>query len=203
MTMKANALKLIASLIVAGIAASARAQTELITFDDLPIPSGAIGTIPNGYNGLQWSNFGVHASLGFTPSGYVNGVVSAKNTAFNLNGTPAFISDGALNLNSAYLTGAWNNGLQVEVQGFVGAALTYDNIYTVNETGPTLINFNYLGVDQVNFISSGGTPVPGLAGAGVQFVMDNLSVTLVPEPSTLALAGLSGLSLLLLRRQRK
>jgi hypothetical protein len=43
-------------------------------------------------------------------------------------------------------------------------------------------------------IGNGGS---GAASANIE------SITVVPEPTTLALAGLSGLSLLLFRRQRK
>ena len=72
--------------------------------------------------------------------------------------------------------------------------------YAVNTTGPTLVNFNYMGIDQVNFISSGGMLHPGLGGGpGEQFVMDNLSITLVPEPSTFALVGLAAMSLIFRR----
>jgi hypothetical protein len=42
----------------------------------------------------------------------------------------------------------------------------------------------------------------GWAGTG-GILMDDLNITPVPEPTTLALAGLSGLSLFLFRRQRK
>jgi hypothetical protein len=202
--MKKNLSKLIGSLIVAGLAASAQAQTELITFDDLP----ANFAIPNGYAGLSWNNFyalnGVNynAGDGVSASGYANGLVSPNNVVYNAEGNPAYIIGGQFNLNSAYLTAAWNNGLQLEVQGFVGGTLSYDNTYTVNATGPALINFNYLGVDRVNFISSGGVNA-GFGDSGEQFAMDNLSATIVPEPTTLAMAGLSGLSLMLFRRRRK
>jgi hypothetical protein len=35
---------------------------------------------------------------------------------------------------------------------------TYDNIYTINTVSPTLVAFNYIGVNQIIFIGSGGTP---------------------------------------------
>jgi cobalamin biosynthesis protein CbiG len=38
---------------------------------------------------------------------------------------------------------------------------------------------------------------------GNDFAVDDISIIAVPEPAMLALAGLSGLSLLLFRRQRK
>jgi hypothetical protein len=173
--------------------------TITIKFDDIPSVSGPSGNFPvvtNGYNGFQWSNFYVVDALDSSiPSGGQNGTVSPKNVAFNANGNPAnFSSSGAFALDSAYLTAAWNDGLQLEVQGFVGTTLTYDNTYTLNTAGPVLVNFKYLGVDEVNFISSGGTHHSGYSGAGTQFAMDNLTVT-VPEPNALSLFGIGALIL--------
>jgi hypothetical protein len=104
--------------------------------------------------------------------------VSAKNVAFNDNGLPAMVTGAAFTLTSGYFTAAWNDSLKLEVQGFVGTTLTFDNSYTLSAVAPTLIDFDYSGVDEVNFISSGGTPDPAYAryGRGTQFVMDNLAI---------------------------
>jgi hypothetical protein len=124
--------------------------------------------------------------MDFTASGYQNGVLSANNVAFNGSGNPAELSSsGPFDLNSAWLTAAWNDGLQLEVQGFAGGTLLYDQTYTLNAAAPTLLAFNYLGVDEVSFSSSGGIN-HGYDGSGTQFVMDNLTVS-VPEPSTIGL----------------
>jgi hypothetical protein len=67
--------------------------------------------------------------------------------------------------------------------------MLYNNTYIVNNSGPTLINFDYVGVNTVTFISS---PVEASA---TPFAMDNLTVT-IPETSSLAMmlsaAALSG-----------
>jgi len=196
--MKPKTIFLISALVIAALVASigtSFAQTEILTFDDLSWSGYYYEQIPNGYGGLQWNNFFVLNTAqelsSFGRNGEVNGVVSPPNVAFNGEGTAAFISDGSFNLNSAYLMAAWNDGLQVEVQGFVGATLIYDNTYTVSTLGSTLVNFNYLGVDEVNFISSGGVPHGYTSGLGTQFAMDNLSITLVPEPPTFASVGLA------------
>ena len=176
------------------------AQSELLTFDDL---SGFEDPVPNGYGGLQWNNFSsyntvVYASFGGL-NGDNNGVVSLSNVVFNAGAEPAFISGGLFNLNSAYLMATWNDGLKVEVQGFVGATMTYDNTYTVGTQGSTLITFNYLGVDKVEFISSGGVPHGFTSGGpGTHFAMDNLSVTIfetfsyVISNNTVTITGHSG-----------
>jgi hypothetical protein len=200
--MKCKTIFLLTILIVIIVLASvgaASAQNEIITFDDLSF-SGVDEPIPSGYGGLQWSNFSVlnTTQIGYV-SGYIYGMVSPNNVAFNGGGGPAsLIGNGVFDLNSAYLTGAWDDGLHVEVQGFVGTTLIYDNTYIVNSESPTLIDFNYVGVDQVDFFTSGGTS-EGYGGGGGEIVMDNLSITIVPEPSTFALAGLAAIVLALRR----
>jgi hypothetical protein len=191
-------------LATAGIACTAGAVT--LTFDDLATPfDGYEYRAPMAsYGGLQWSNFYVFDvvdTVNYHMSGYPNALVSPKNIALNWFGNPAALSSATpFSLDSAYLTAAWNDGLQVEVKGFSGATLAYDNTYTINTAGPSLINFNYLDVTEVEFISFGGTPHAGYSGAGTHFSMDNLTVTIVPECSTFALAGL-GTGMLMIRRR--
>lgn len=153
-------------------------RAELLTFDALP-GGGPLDVdpsiVPNGYGGLEWNNFAVLNGLEFPSDyGYFTGVVSPDNIAFNEFGNAASMAivSGSFNLDSAYLTSALNSypTLSIQVEGFRGGSLVYNNIYTVNNHSPTLINFNYLGVNTVTFSS------------GVEFAMDNVTVD-VPEPS--------------------
>ena len=152
--------------------------SEMISFDDLPMTTtGAY--IPDGYHDLTWFEFAVLDGLNYgQPSGYGAGVVSPPNVAFNADGYPAtLIAPGPFDLFSAYLTAAWNDDLQLEVTGYVGAELAYDNTFTLSATQPLLINFNYIGVNEVNFIASGGTPHLAYGNyPGYEFVMDNLII---------------------------
>jgi hypothetical protein len=156
---------------------------ELITFDDLTNTEGGL-PVPDGYNNLVWSNFYCLNGLAYgQPSGYTAGVVSASNIAYNGYGAPAAINSLVpFDLLSAYLTAAWNDDLHIELQGYSGATLSYDNTYILSATAPTFFTFNYMGVTSVQFISFGGTPHPGYAGSGEHFVMDNLSVLFPPSP---------------------
>ncbi|MGD0412956.1 MAG: choice-of-anchor tandem repeat GloVer-containing protein, partial [Verrucomicrobiota bacterium] len=156
----------------------------LITFDDLP---GAGSAVPMGYHNLTWSNFYyLNAPAYGVPSGYIAGMISPSNVAYNGSGTPAAMSaPGPFDLLSAYLTAAWNDNLRVEVQGYTGPALSYDNIYTLSATTPTLIPFNYVGVTEVQFISSGGTQHPGYSENGLEFVLDNMTVV-PPAPTPMS-----------------
>ena len=163
--------------------------TELITFDDLPY---RLIPVPASYDNLTWSNFYYLNSIVQRTSGYTAGMVSVPKVAYNAGGAPASISASTpFVFNSAYLTAAWYDNLQVEVRGYNGATLLYDNTYTLSAATPTLINFNYLDVTSVQFNSFGGTPHPGYNGSGTEFVMDNVTayvVPVVPAPPPLSLS---------------
>jgi hypothetical protein len=155
------------------------------TFDDLPASTGV--PVPNGYRGVNWNNFYYLDGVNYAnnPSGYAAGVVSTNNVAYDGYGTPASVTNATgshFNFISAELTAAWNDNLQVEAQGYVDGVLTYDQTYTLSATTPTLIVFGYLGVTEVNFIPSGGTPHAGYSGGGTQFVMDNVTIGAVIPP---------------------
>ncbi|MGA2543103.1 MAG: hypothetical protein ABSG78_16255, partial [Verrucomicrobiota bacterium] len=135
--------------------------TNLVTFDDLPDQT----SIPNGYAQLNWSGFEVITAIG---DGYTSGLISPPNVAFNPYGYDASISSSIpFNLISAYLTAAVVPTMEVQVEGWVGTALVYDQTYGLSESSPTLVNLNYAGVTQVTFIGMDGSP----------FVMDNLTVS--------------------------
>jgi hypothetical protein len=188
---------------------AAIAQPQLLTFDDLATPyDGYEYRAPmTTYGGLQWFNFYVFDatdSLHYQNSGYPAGLVSGKNLAFNWFGNPAhFSSSTPFNLNSAYLTAAWNIGLNVEVRGYTGSTLAYDQSVVIGTSGPTFVTFDLVGVTEVDFISSGGTPDPRFVGtgAGTHFAVDNLNVTTVPEPGP-AILALLGCALAVARKTR-
>jgi hypothetical protein len=184
---------------------SVHAQT-VITFDDLT--DSTTGTfIPTGYQGLSWSNFAYTTPVLATNvsglTGYYYGMVSPSNVALNAGGSPAEI-DSATNFNflSAYLTGAWNSNLSIQVEGFNGANMLYDQTVVVGATSATLFAFNYTDIDRLYFNSFGGEPAFG-GTPREPFVMDNMTIDFIPEPSTFLLAAAGGISLVaLLRRSR-
>src|SRR5882724_10163594 len=125
------------------------ARSVVLTFDDLS-PGTSNVVVPNGYGGLLWTNFEVlDGSRRPTNDGYRKGMVSSPNVVFNAFGNSAsFSSNGVFDLNSAYVTAAFVNGLQVRVRGLAGTNLLYDHTYAVVTNAPTFINFNYLQIDR-------------------------------------------------------
>jgi hypothetical protein len=186
-----------------------RCQATVVTFDDLPLNSPAGIFIPAGYQGLVWSNFGcINGILNPTESplitnGFYYGVVSMSNVAVNAGGQPAEIdSTTNFNFQSAYFTGGWHSNLNIEVQGFSGTNLVYDQTVVASATNPTLFTFNYLDIDRLYFNSYGGDVAFGYDG-GAQFAMDNFEFEFVPEPSSLLLTALGGVTLVaFLKRKR-
>jgi hypothetical protein len=183
-----------ALLLSAWVSGPTPLPAAVIGFDDLPVNPTEL-PIANGYAGLNWTNFSyLNAVTFFSPnSGYPHGLVSAPNVAFNLAARTADISSATpFTFNGAYLIGAWNNGLQVEVQGFQGASKVYDTTVTAAPVSgpPQFFTFDFVGVTRLHFVPSGGVLQTGLSGSGENFGMDNLTISAVPEPSTFILLSL-------------
>ena len=173
----------VSAAVVAAALVAPAAQAVTLDFDSQG------GTVANGYGGLDWANFYTLDATTYDASGYVNGLVSPKLVALNGFGNPASISGSGFTLNSGYFTAAWNDGLTVDAQGFVGGVLTFSKTFVIDTAGPTLEAFNWANLSGVTFTSSGGVS-HGYNGGGEHFALDNLTVNesgAVPEPASWAL----------------
>ena len=177
-------------LLAAGIAlaASVGANAAVVDFD-----SGSLG------GDFSWNNFNVLNTSTYQPSGYVNGTVSGNYVAYNSFGSPASLSSfSSFVFNGAYFTGAWNNGLSITVNGFLGGVQTLSETFQVNTNAPLWRSFGWT-VDSLTFSTVGGTRAPGVNGSGTHFAMDNFTynevLSPVPEPETYAMLAV-GLGLL-------
>jgi hypothetical protein len=203
-----------------GLALSAMAlsaSAEVLTFEGIPFsnfPSNLNGYglsntatfAPPGYGNLKWSaDFRVLEAANFVArtgapagNGYTHGLVSGSYVATNGGAAPvsveALTDDGLFNFESVYLGAAWYNGLQVDVTGYRDGVAVYNT-----RTGPlgytsTLLQFNWTNIDKLSFASVDGTGavIDNQSTYNHAFVMDNLSITTVPEVEShvLALLGL-------------
>lgn len=197
-----------AALIALG--AMGAAQAAVLTFDDVTIDDS--GAIPDGYGGLNWNDMGVYNAQQFEQldlnTGWINGTVSGNYAAHT--GYEAIVSSSSsrFDFNSVSLTGLYNNALNILVEGFLGGALKYSQTVVVNTDAATFFNFDFLGIDQLKFASSGGTS-SGFADLPY-FAMDNFTITetaptSVPEPASvlgLLAVGTLGASSALKRKQK-
>lgn len=187
-------LAMVAALALASTAAT-NAAAVVIGFDDLP---GSGNAVPNGYNGLNWDNFSYlnGVTYGISGSGYQNGVISPDNVAYNAYGNPAafFSSPTPFYFGSAYVTAAWNTGLVVTVTGSLNGVQKYTQSFVVDTTGPTSVNFNWGGIDRVDFSTAGGVDA-GLGGGGTHVAIDDIFI-LAFDPAAMAssLSGVTGVS---------
>lgn len=186
-------------------AVTIRLQAGLITFDDLPAP---MDVVPNGYAGFNWQNavYADPVDLGLVPSGYFAGLVSGTNVLTNAYESPLTFTSttAAFRLDSLWLTGAWNDDLHVHLEGYRSGLLICTADYVVNSTGPTFVTPGFLGVDSVVISSYGGEANPDyawLGGAGANVVIDSVSTSAIPEPSTYAMYGVAGLLALIACRR--
>lgn len=190
------------------VATSVASQAQTYDFSGL---DAAHAAVPNGYAGVTWSNFYVldGSAPGLAGSGYDHGRVTSNEVAYNPFGNPASIvsttADG-FSLSDAYFTGAWNNGLTITASAVFENGTTASTSFVVDTSGPVDQFFNWAGLSQVTFTSSGGTQAPGVNGSGEHFAMDNITFApAVPEPANdaLMLAGLGALGLVARRRRAR
>jgi hypothetical protein len=107
---------------------------------------------------------------------------------------------------SAYFAGAYSDGLQLSVTGYLGANVVDSETLTVNySNGATLFGFNWHDIDRVSFESWGGAQA-ACCGSGSDFTMDNLTIsgpTATPEPSLFAPLLALGLGMIVWRGRRR
>jgi VCBS repeat-containing protein len=147
------------------------------------------GPIPDGYGGLDWSNFDyLNSSIDSAVSGYAHGTVTGPDVAYNGYGESASISGMTFNFIGADLTGAWNNGLTVTVDGYDHNVLVDEKTVLVNTSTPTWFEFDFDGITDLVFSSSGGVNA-GYNGNGTHFALDNLSYSALANPNATIGAG--------------
>ena len=181
--------KRIITMVVALVSLVAVTNADVLYFDDLTTDILSTTVTPNGYGGLNWSGFGViHKDYHNHANGYDNGTVSGNYTVYNKFACVAAISDGNFSFNGAYLTAAWNTGLNINLKGYINGSLLYNQTVVVNADAPTWFNFNFNNIDELVFDSFGGVDA-GFGSSSEHFAMDNFTYV-IPEPATMSFLGL-------------
>jgi hypothetical protein len=198
---------LLSTLLSLGLSGTITTQAAVITFDDLP--ARELDAIPDGYYGFNWGaspmvnvNY-FHKNL-LPNTGFENGVVSGDYAAFNFLATTSTITGDQFDFNGAYLTAGWNDGLNIEVTGFLNNLALFTKTVVVNTQQAQWFDFNFLGINSLSLRAWGGTSIDGTEGNDF-FIMDNFTInepTAVPESSSLILL-LLGLGGVLVGRKTK
>ena len=165
-------LGVVAWVSIVVLTGSGTSFADVLGFDDITTNESA--SIPYGYGGLNWDTFNVGKARIWTGSGYYNGLVSGDYVAFNWNGNPAEISSTPFNLAGAYFTGAWRDGLAIDIVGYRDTTVAYTYGAVVNTKGPMWVTLDFSNVTRVTFTSHGGTKNPNMGLDGTQFVMENM-----------------------------
>ena len=198
---------LLSTLLSLGLSGTITTQAAVITFDDLPATE--LDAIPDGYQGFNWGaspmvniNY-FHKNL-LPNTGFENGVVSGDYAAFNFLATTSTITGDQFDFKGAYLTAGWNDGLNIEVTGFLNNLALFTKTVVVNTQQAQWFDFNFLGINSLSLRAWGGTSIDGTEGNDF-FIMDNFTInqpTAVPESSSLILL-LLGLGGILVGRKTK
>ena len=164
------------------------ANATVLMFDELRFEGDEMG-LPNSYMGLTWNEWRVCD----TNIEHFGHAVSGDNTVYHA--SPASITGPNFNFYGTYLSGAYKDGMSIDVVGIRDGNQVYSS--TVLTRAQTLIwfDFNFLNIDELLISCYGGTPVePYLENSDV-FHMDNFTYSAVPEPSTFVLLaiGIAGI----------
>lgn len=154
----------------------------LITFDDLTnyinYNNFLVQTVSSGYMNLNWTNFKYLNLVGSNQISGIpeNGMISSPNILFNGDLYGTLILDASIiamtqsqtfDLTSSYFTLINNNNSNsnLNVKAYDSTNNILHNVnYTLSNTNPLLINFNWTNIYKVTFSS------------GNWFVMDNLTI---------------------------
>lgn len=160
--------------------------------------AGASDLFDNPTDLSLWTDSGVSGINSTLHAGGINAVISvAANWA-------APTSDAGYNTAPSYdyytivgwsaNLGSWST-LSNEIEN-------YDIPFYAGALGQTGVAYNYAGGLDLAPVNLWGASPTGLAGSGGLPTTDGLTLYIMPEPTTLALVGLGGLSMILLRRRK-
>lgn len=179
-------------------------RATVITFDDITTST----EFPADYYGLSWTGDN-HRILNTTTysnqlSGYVAGTVSPDNVAIYRNNATITSLSGTFDFNGAYLTAGWHNGLDVLVEGKLGGSTVFTKNLVLDTTAAVWHNFDWMGIDELTFASSGGTNA-FLGGSGAWTAIDNFTInaSAVPVPAAVWLFGSGLLGLVAVGRRKQ
>ena len=122
-------------------------------------------------------------------AGACGGTISPDNTLFGgYAGSFSFSrpTGGLFSIYGLYVTPAWNDNLNVTITGYRNGAAIYSlSKVLVSPFSTEYTNLNFIGIDNINIASSGGTRDPGVAYNGTHVTFDNIEYSISVCPTQL------------------
>ena len=137
----------------------------VVGFDDFTT-ANTLAEIPNGYGGLNWSNWVATHRILYGGPGYVNVATSGEYVAYNSSGNPATVSsDQPFDFVGASVGSAWPEGEQydVVVRAWRGDELVHVDRLSPSTAGPVFFDADYRSITRLVMESE----------ANWQFVVDD------------------------------
>jgi len=171
------------------LAASGLATASVLDFEDLytgvetyyyPIASPYHGFAMGDYNGFMTQNWSYNYYGAY--DGYYYGT-TGHGSMFTAYGEKVSFDRGDdFNVSQLDLTAAHWASLDATIEGWKGGSLIYATNVTVTNTGPTVVNLGYSGIDTLSVS-------PSISHGAYQLVIDNVVYSSAPLPSTLLFLG--------------
>lgn len=139
--------------------------TVVLGLDDLTT-ANTVAEIPNGYGGLDWSNWVATHRILYGGPGYVNGATSGEYVAYNSSGNPATVSsDQPFDFVGASIGSAWPEGEQYDVviRAWRDEEVVHVDRISPSTSGPVFFDADYRSITSLEMASE----------ANWQFVVDD------------------------------
>ncbi|CAF1542364.1 unnamed protein product [Adineta steineri] len=142
----------------------------VLTFGDIPSASPDQGNITSPYYGLNWSNFYYINASAYTTSAYHYIQGTGQYVAwFKQTATIQPSGGGTIGINSFIAVAPWTPALTLGITGYYLNSQVNSTTVPLTNTGSTTVTLNWLGLDTIQFTTTGGTP-PDIG-------INNLSIT--------------------------
>ncbi|UJR17981.1 hypothetical protein I4U23_004882 [Adineta vaga] len=156
-------------------------SSTIVTFDDIPSQSSSSGVVPNGYNGLTWTNVNYLNGSSMPTSGFLKFLPASPYVAYNpggINFTIASANGSSFSFDRITWISAWRDNLTVSIALYRSGALRLSNSRVLNPINSTTFSCGICtNIDTISFATSIGFPVSGWSQNGTELAFDNLGIS--------------------------